>query len=208
MAKGGKKKGTRQERKMNKLDKRTDAAWDTAMMELTAPGLERVAPQPEPEPEPMTEADELEAAVEQGMEMWVVLEDRTVREYPQESSKKLGTIRTNAKVVLLETARDGRGKQRLKVKGGGLEGWVSKDTSKGRVAVVLHRGASAATRQSVDLRALVEAEQRHRPVLKPTGSAVSETPQTALTGEREGRCRGCCCCRRRRPLASSSSAAP
>ena len=42
----------------------------------------------------------------------------------------------------------------------------------------------------------------------PTGSAVSETPQTALTGEREGRCRGCCCCRRRRPLASSSSAAP
>ena len=65
---------------LDSLEKKAGSAWDSVTSEL------------EPEPEPQQEAG---CAYTDGGEasQWEVLVDRTVRAYPGESSKKLGTIR-------------------------------------------------------------------------------------------------------------------
>lgn len=191
----------RHERKMKKMEKRSAEAWGSAMAGLREAEPERDEAEPEPE---------LPAAPEGGTEeVWTVLEDRTLREYPQETSKKLGTVAGGTEVLLLETATDAREKTRLRVRAGsGAEGWVSKDTGKGRVAMVLNRKASSARQSATpgsrdaDLRTLLQRQQQ---------AQGEETSRTALTPRPAVESsRGCCCGRngRRRVKLASSTAAP
>jgi hypothetical protein len=204
------------ERKMQKLDKRSDAAWDSAMEGLGEARKDEPGGSADAEA-PAAAAAPPPAIVDGDLEVWTVLQDRTLRQYPQESSAKTGTIRSGMEVVLLETAQDGRGKQRLRVRASTGEGWVSKDTGKGRVAMVLNRKASSARPAVADLRTLLDQQQQqqqqaHSPQLETAHTALtSESARPALTTRSRRcsflRCCCCCCCCGRRH-ADGSDAAP
>ena len=118
------------ERKLDKFEKKAGKAWDKVAAELDDLNDDQGQQQQQ------AAAPLVVSAYDGGSAVWMVLADRTVRAHPGESSSKLGTISTGTRVHVLESAtKDSRGKQRLKVHGGGLVGWVSIETGSGQIAM-------------------------------------------------------------------------
>ena len=102
------------ERKLDKFEKKAGKAWDKV-----AAGLDDLNDD-QGQQQQQAAAPLVVSAYDGGSAVWMVLADRTVRAHPGESSSKLGTISTGTRVHVLESAtKDSRGKQRLKVHGGG-----------------------------------------------------------------------------------------
>ena len=119
------------ERKLDKFEKKAGKAWDKVAAELDDLNDDDQGQQQQQAAAPL-----VVSAYDGGSAVWMVLVDRTVRAHPGESSSKLGTIATGTRVHVLESAtKDSRGKQRLKVHGGGLVGWVSIETGSGQIAM-------------------------------------------------------------------------
>jgi uncharacterized protein YgiM (DUF1202 family) len=167
------------------LEKRAEKAWGTVMSELSldddGPDDAAAADEP-PQPIPPVAG----CAYSGGGELWRVLVDRTVRQYPGEDSKKLGKIKAGVRVQLLETAtRDGRGKIRLKVRGPGVEGWVSTETGSGRDAMeeCTDEAQKARSNQRANLRNVVATRQQARE--EQVRLLVVESPWWQFASERQ-----------------------